>query len=376
MAYAKPSGEALPVLQNIDIRLRDGEILGLLGRSGSGKSTLPHIAGGLIKPTSGEVIYHGAPLCGPAEGIAVVFQTFALIWLTVQENVELGLDALDLPAAETHRRAASAIDLIGLDGLQSAYPRELSGGMRQRVGFARAIVSDPLLLLMDEPFSALDVLTAETLRTDFLDLWAEHVLPTRAVLMVTHNIEEAVLMCDRILVLGTGPGHIAADIMVPLPQPRDRQDGAFHDIVDEIYSILTSRMEQAIGKQKQMPGGYIPLLPSMSVNRLSGFLENPVRSRLRRARGACAHRGPARPARQQSAADCRRSAHPRLRGAQGRRGDPHRGGTCLCQEHDGRAQTPLQGAPAALRSLRRAYPPGTRGAREPHRTARAIRGRA
>ena len=181
--------------------LREGEILGLLGRSGSGKSTLLRIAGGLVKPTSGEVLYRGAPLAGPAEGIAVVFQSFALYpWLTVLDNVELGLDALRLPTAEARRRAMAAIDLIGLDGFQSAYPRELSGGMRQRVGFARAIVSDPTLLLMDEPFSALDVLTAETLRTDFLDLWIEHKLPTKAVLMVTHNIEEAVLMCDRILV--------------------------------------------------------------------------------------------------------------------------------------------------------------------------------
>jgi len=197
-AFAKPSGEPLPVLRDIEVVVSQGEILGLLGRSGSGKSTLLRIAGGLIKPTSGEVLYRGAPLAGPAEGIAVVFQSFALYpWLTVLDNVELGLDALGLPVAEARRRAMSAIDLIGLDGFQSAYPRELSGGMRQRVGFARAIVSEPTLLLMDEPFSALDVLTAETLRTDFLDLWIEQKLPTKAVLMVTHNIEEAVLMCTR-----------------------------------------------------------------------------------------------------------------------------------------------------------------------------------
>jgi len=273
-AFAKPSGEPLPVLADIDVTLPEGEILGLLGRSGSGKSTLLRIAAGLIKPTSGEVRYRGAPLTGPAAGIAVVFQTFALYpWLTVLENVELGLDALTLPLEEARRRALSAIDLIGLDGFQSAYPRELSGGMRQRVGFARAIVADPLLLLMDEPFSALDVLTAETLRTDFLDLWIEHQLPSKAVLMVTHNIEEAVLMCDRILVLGTNPGHIASEIPVPLPQPRNRLDAAFRRIVDEIYAILTSRMAESIGAQSQLHGGLVQLLPQVSTNRIGGLLE-------------------------------------------------------------------------------------------------------
>ncbi|MBX4145393.1 ABC transporter ATP-binding protein, partial [Ralstonia pickettii] len=193
----------------------------LLGRSGSGKSTLLRIAGGLVEPSSGTVAYRGAPLAGPTAGIAVVFQTFALYpWLTVVENVELGLDALDLPPRDVRERAAAAIELIGLDGFESAYPRELSGGMRQRVGFARALVSEPVLLLMDEPFSALDVLTAETLRTDFLDLWDARQLSTRSVMMVTHNIEEAVLMCDRILVLGAGPARIDAALNVPLPRPR------------------------------------------------------------------------------------------------------------------------------------------------------------
>jgi NitT/TauT family transport system ATP-binding protein len=274
MCFAKPSGEPFPVLADIDVSLKEGEILGLLGRSGSGKSTLLRIAGGLIKPTSGEVLYHGAPLHGPAEGIAVVFQTFALYpWLTVLENVELGLDALGLSFQEARRRALSAIDLIGLDGFQSAHPRELSGGMRQRVGFARAIVSQPSLLLMDEPFSALDVLTAETLRTDFVDLWIEHRLPTRAVLMVTHNIEEAVLMCDRILVLDAHPGHIAAEIQVSLPQPRNRLDSAFRAIVDEIYSTLTTRMAEAIGAQSQIHGGLVQRLPPVSIGDIGGFIE-------------------------------------------------------------------------------------------------------
>jgi NitT/TauT family transport system ATP-binding protein len=218
--FAKPSGEPLTVLADINVSLREGEILGLLGRSGSGKSTLLRIAAGLIQPSAGTVTYRDTVLKGPTDGIAVVFQTFALFpWLTVIENVEAGLDALGLDHKEARRRALASIELIGLDGFQEAYPRELSGGMRQRVGFARALVIDPTVLLMDEPFSALDVLTAETLRTDFLDLWTSHRLPTKSVLLVTHNIEEAVLMCDRILVLAPNPGRISAEIEVDLPHP-------------------------------------------------------------------------------------------------------------------------------------------------------------
>ena len=273
-AFAKPTGEPLPVLSDINLSLREGEILGLLGRSGSGKSTLLRVAAGLIAPTSGEVLYRGKPLIGPAEGIAVVFQSFALFpWLTVLENVEAGLDALGLARDEARRRAMSAIDLIGLDGFQSAYPRELSGGMRQRVGFARAIVIEPLVLLMDEPFSALDVLTAETLRTDFLDLWIERQLPTKSVLLVTHNIEEAVMMCDRILVLSSNPGRIAAEIPVSLPHPRNRLDNEFHSIVDEFYSILTSRATESIGAQSQIHGGLVQPLPPVPINLLVGFIE-------------------------------------------------------------------------------------------------------
>lgn len=272
--FRRPSGEPLPVLQNIDLALRDGEILGLLGRSGSGKSTLLRVASGLIKPTSGTVTYNGSPLTGPAEGIAVVFQTFALFpWLTVLENVEAGLDAFRLPHAIAERRAEAAIDLIGLDGFQSAYPRELSGGMRQRVGFARALVTEPAVLLMDEPFSALDVLTAETLRTDFLDLWNEHRLPTKSVMIVTHNVEEAVLMCDRVVLLASNPGHIAADIPITLPHPRNRLDDEFRSIVDEIYAVLTARTIASMGALKQTHGGLAQPLPVASVNRMSGLIE-------------------------------------------------------------------------------------------------------
>jgi len=274
MAFARPAGPLLPVLADIDLTVREGEILGLLGRSGSGKSTLLRIAAGLVKPTAGDVIYGGKPLAGPAEGIAMVFQTFALYpWLTVLQNVELGLDALALPLEQARRRAIEAIDLIGLDGFESAYPRELSGGMRQRVGFARAFVSDPALLLMDEPFSALDVLTAETLRTDFLDLWAQRQLALKGVLLVTHNIEEAVEMCGRILVLASHPGRIAAEIDVPLPYPRSRLDAAFRVIVDDLYSTLTSRLTESLGAQQHLPGGRLQPLPHAAINRLMGFVD-------------------------------------------------------------------------------------------------------
>src|SRR5579863_754472 len=200
-SFRKPDGDQLVVLENVQLTLRPGEIVGLLGRSGSGKSTLLRAIAGLDEPSGGVVSYLGHPVHGPAAGIAMVFQSFALFpWLTVLENVQLGLEALGVPPAEMRKRSLQAIDLIGLDGFESAYPRELSGGMRQRVGFARALVVHPNILLMDEPFSALDILTAETLRGDFLDLWAEGRMPIKGVILVTHNIEEAVLMCDRILV--------------------------------------------------------------------------------------------------------------------------------------------------------------------------------
>ncbi len=273
--FPRPSGEPLAVLDGINLSLRDGEILGLVGRSGSGKSTLLRIAAGLTEPTSGEVLYQGGSLKGPAEGIAVVFQTFALFpWLTVLENAELGLDALGVSRDEARRRAIEAIDLIGLDGFESAYPRELSGGMRQRVGFARAFVLQPTVLLMDEPFSALDVLTSETLRTDFLDLWTQHQLPTKSVLLVTHNIEEAVFMCDRVLVLSSHPGRIAAEISVTLPHPRNRFDAAFHEIVDDLYSILTARAIESVKAQIQPHGGSVYPLPALGINRIVGFMES------------------------------------------------------------------------------------------------------
>ena len=270
--FQKGSGELL-VLDNVDLTLRDGEIVALLGRSGSGKSTLLRIIAGLIKPSAGDVIYRGEPVKGPADGVAMVFQTFALFpWLTVLQNVEAGLEALGVEPKESRKRALAAIDLIGLDGFESAYPRELSGGMRQRVGFARALVVDPTILLMDEPFSALDVLTAETLRTDLLDLWTEKRLPTKSVLLVTHNIEEAVFMADRILVFSSNPGRVAAEIKVPFAHPRDRLDPTFRQMVDEIYAKMTARpAPDSKGKIKGVEIG--TWIPRVSTNIMAGLIE-------------------------------------------------------------------------------------------------------
>src|SRR3979490_205824 len=219
------------VLDDVDLSLRSNEIVALLGRSGCGKSTLLRIIAGLLRPTSGTVKIGGADVEGPASQVAMVFQSFALFpWLTVLENVEIGLEAQGVDPAARKKRALAAIDLIGLDGYEIAYPKELSGGMRQRVGLARALVVHPKVLLMDEPFSALDVLTAETLRTDLLDLCCEGCMPISSILMVTHNIEEAVVMCDRILVFSSNPGKIISEIRVTLPMPRNRLDPAFRQM--------------------------------------------------------------------------------------------------------------------------------------------------
>lgn len=265
------SQDELLVLDDVNLTLSENEIVGLLGRSGSGKSTLLRIIAGLIKPTGGTVTYRGESLQGPAEGVAMVFQTFALFpWLTVLQNVEAGLEALGVNPQERRKRALAAIDLIGLDGFENAYPRELSGGMRQRVGFARALVVDPTLLLMDEPFSALDVLTAETLRTDLLDLWNEGQLKIKSVLIVTHNIEEAVFMCDRILVLSSNPGRVVAEIKVPFAHPRNRLDPAFRRLVDDIYAQMTARATTG-GIHKELELG--AWLPQVSTNLMAGLVE-------------------------------------------------------------------------------------------------------
>ncbi len=274
-AYGRGGDKSAIVLDKISLELNEGEIVGLLGRSGCGKSTLLRIVSGLNRPSSGEVIYRGGKVAGPVDGVAMVFQSFALFpWLTVLANVELGLRAKGVSEPEARRRALQAIDIIGLDGFENAYPKEISGGMRQRVGFARALVVAPSILLMDEPFSALDVLTAETLRTDLLDLWVEGRMPIKSILMVTHNIEEAVLMCDRIVVLSSNPGRIAAEIKVSLQHPRNRLDPEFRQLVDQIYALMTRRADMAKSSPGAFPGlGMGMALPTVSTNTLAGMIE-------------------------------------------------------------------------------------------------------
>jgi NitT/TauT family transport system ATP-binding protein len=295
--FATPDGGSLAVLDGVSLDLHEGEIVALLGRSGSGKSTLLRCIAGLIAPTSGTVSYRGTPLNGANPGVSMVFQTFALLpWLTVQANVEMGLEALGVAPEERRRQALDAIDLIGLDGFESAYPKELSGGMRQRVGFARALVVRPDALLMDEPFSALDVLTSENLRTELLNLWSrrsqsgssqsrssqsdEGEFPTKAILIVTHNIEEAVQMADRIFVLSSNPGRLRAEIFNDLPRPRDRRTPEFESFVDRLYQIMTGRAAAvedhrapALDDQPDLVSPTEVPLPYASVGGLAGLLE-------------------------------------------------------------------------------------------------------
>jgi NitT/TauT family transport system ATP-binding protein len=273
--FPRGGGEELLVLDDVNLSLKQGEIVGLLGRSGSGKSTLLRLIAGLSRPQGGSLSYMGAPIEGPVQGVSMVFQGFALFpWMTVLENVQLGLEALNLPQKEMRARALAAIDLIGLDGYESAYPRELSGGMRQRVGFARAVVVHPNILLMDEPFSALDVLTAENLRTDLVELWGNGKLPIKGIILVTHNIEEAVLMCDRVLLFSSNPGRVASEIRIELPQPRDRTSPQFEHYVDQIYVEMTARRVERMRQAQALGGPGIAMpLTHVSPSLISGLIE-------------------------------------------------------------------------------------------------------
>lgn len=264
-SFKKKRVHELLVLDNVNFSICEGEIIALLGKSGSGKSTLLRIIAGLIKATNGEVIYHGNAITDPVPELTMVFQHFALLpWLTVLENVELGLEAQGIKREERRKRALAAIDIVGLDGFESAYPKELSGGMSQRVGIARALVVDPEVLLMDEPFSALDVLTADKMRSDLLDIWQSEKTNIKSILIVTHNIEEAVQLADRILIFSHNPGYVQQEIKIDMPYPRDEKDPQFTALVEKIYRIMT---QPAIAIEE----GY--RIPSVKVSELLGFME-------------------------------------------------------------------------------------------------------
>jgi NitT/TauT family transport system ATP-binding protein len=238
--YAQPSANRIQVIAPTDLSILPGEIVALLGPSGSGKSTLLRMLSGLSKPSAGQVFWHEKPIETVHINVSIVFQSFALFpWLTVLENVEAPLKAAGIEPEARKERSLKILDTVGLDGFEAAYPKELSGGMRQRVGFARALVVEPEVLFMDEPFSALDVLTAENLRSELLELWQKKTIPTQAIFIVTHNIEEAVLLADRIIVLGRNPGHVRTDFKVGLAHPRDKKNPAFTKLVDYIYTVLT-----------------------------------------------------------------------------------------------------------------------------------------
>src|ERR1700692_452901 len=276
---AQPSANRIQVISPTDLSITAGEIVALLGPSGSGKSTLLRIFPGWSTPSAGEVYWHEKPIATANVNVSIVFQSFALFpWLTVLENVEAVLKARGLEPHERRRRSLKMLDTVGLDGFQAAYPKELSGGMRQRVGFARALVVQPEVLFMDEPFSALDVLTAENLRSELLELWHKKTIPTQSIFLVTHNIEEALLLADRIIVLGRNPGHVRVDFAVTLTQPRDRKSAAFTQLVDYIYKVLTrpdvapSAVPQrmAARDQRQMP---YQMLPHARPGGIAGLLE-------------------------------------------------------------------------------------------------------
>ena len=277
-SFQQAERQELLVLDNINFKLHEGEIVALLGKSGSGKSTLLRIIAGLIPASSGDVGYRGKPVKGPVYGMAMVFQSFALLpWLTVLENVEIGLEALGVSREERRERALKTIDVIGLDGFETAYPKELSGGMRQSVGFARALVVNPDVLLMDEPFSALDVLTADNLRSDLLDLWQEKKTDTKGIIFVTHNIEEAVFMADRIIIFDSNPGSIRADLAVNLEHPRNDQDIPYRKMVDEIYGLMLSLPQgKKQSYEKDLKLRRIDLayrVPDVNVSELMGLIE-------------------------------------------------------------------------------------------------------
>ena len=274
-SFRSADGTTRSVLEDVDFELNEGEIVGLLGQSGSGKSTMLRIMAGLISADNGQVLYNGLPVYGAARGIGMVFQSFALFpWLTVQKNVELGLEAQGVSVSTREKRAQSVIKMIGLSGFEGALPRELSGGMRQRVGIARALVMEPEILLMDEAFSALDVMTGEQLREDIIELWSKKEIPTKAILLVSHNIEEAVMMADRVLIFASNPGKVRVELSVNIVQPRKVESQLVRNLIDEVYGLMTigsMRADRTVDKEIKLQLG--DRLPETDINRIEGIIE-------------------------------------------------------------------------------------------------------
>jgi NitT/TauT family transport system ATP-binding protein len=272
-AFVRPDGGRVQVISPTDLSIEPGMIVALLGPSGSGKSTLMRVLSGLARPTAGEVLWHGRPVAEVRPNVAIVFQSFALFpWLTVTENVEVPLLARGMTHEERHRKALQTLDSVGLKGFENAYPKELSGGMKQRVGFARALAVEPEILFMDEAFSALDVLTAENLRGELLELWLAKKIPTRSIFLVTHNIEEAVMLADRVIVLGRNPGRIRADFRVTMQQPRGRNSAEFLLYVDYIYKLLTQPQLEAAPPSLSARRAF-QMLPHARRGAIAGLLE-------------------------------------------------------------------------------------------------------
>ncbi|MFZ6861025.1 nitrate/sulfonate/bicarbonate ABC transporter ATP-binding protein [Undibacterium sp. Ji67W] len=273
-SFKATDGKARLILDKVDFQLKEGEIVALLGKSGSGKSTLLRIMAGLIPADKGKVAYRDKPIFGPVAGVAMVFQSFALFpWLTVQQNVELGLEAQGVPSEEREERADAVLELIGLAGFGGALPRELSGGMKQRVGIARALVTNPDILLMDEAFSALDVLTGETLRNDMLELWDEDKISTKGILIVSHNIEEAVVMADRIIILSSDPGTIRCEVKIDLPRPRNVESAEVRALIDEVYGLMTMRTTHEASSEVPSSKHLGYRLPDTDVSRIEAILD-------------------------------------------------------------------------------------------------------
>ena len=271
--YYGKGAKRFMAVQNVNLKIHPGEFVCLLGPSGCGKSTLLRMITGLNPTSEGQVLYKGQPLSGVNPHATIVFQTFALYpWLTVQENVEVALKARGVPEAQRREKALQLLDKVGLDGFESAYPRELSGGMRQKCGFARAMAVEPELLCLDEPFSALDVLSAEALRGELMELWLNKAIPTQAVLMVTHNIEEAVFMADRIIVMEKDPGRVLTELTVTLRHPRHRKDTAFQALVDKVYAAVAGKTEEMAAVTPARPGQMVKL-PVARINGMAGLME-------------------------------------------------------------------------------------------------------